>query len=120
MSAILSVLYRLAGRFYSTAQDESALFPGYRLLTTAIEISAYVSNHRLHTRGIHFERLYFTIVHALQLSCASLQAMCRIEIASGEILKATNGMVEVICSVLDTTIVPAPEVTTSRYPDKQF
>lgn len=111
MSAIIKVICAVGGRFYSFAQDEKTLYEGYQLLRMVTEMTAYTSQHRLHGRGSHFERLYLNLITGLQQCCGCLYALYQQNAELNEISQAVDAIIDVVFSALDSTILPCPEVS---------
>lgn len=109
LSTNCAILSSVCAQYYSTSNDMNLQMAGWQVLHLFIQVSEYLVQHRLHTRGDVFVELQCEVLTCVRV-CLSCVPFVIQSGARQEVLKATESVVQVLLHTLDTTIVPSPQV----------
>ncbi|TYZ69180.1 hypothetical protein PybrP1_006162 [[Pythium] brassicae (nom. inval.)] len=109
LTANCAVLSSVCAQFYSTSQDLGSQMAGWQILHLFISLSDYLVAHRLQTRGGVFCALECEALTSIRFCLSCVPFVIRSG-ARQDVLDATERVLRVLLTTLDTSIVPAPQV----------
>lgn len=104
-----AVLASVCAQFYSTSEDMGSQMAGWQILHLFISLADYLVAHRLATRGGVFIALECEALTSVRFCLSCVPFVVRSG-ARQDVLDATERVLRVLLTTLDTSIVPAPQV----------
>ncbi|KAJ0407483.1 hypothetical protein ATCC90586_008958 [Pythium insidiosum] len=105
-----AILSSVCAQHYCVSADPADQLAGWQLLRQFTVLAEYVTRHRLHTRGDVFVGLQCEALTCVRFCLTCVPFVLTQPGARGDVLEATEGILQVLLTTLDTTIVPSPHV----------
>ncbi|CAH0477709.1 unnamed protein product [Peronospora belbahrii] len=102
-----AILSSVCAYYYSVSDDMNQQMAGWQILHMFIQMSEYIVQHRLHTRGDAFAELQCEALTSIR-SCLSCIPFVVKSGARQDVLNASESVLRLILQTLDTSIVPSP------------
>ncbi|KAF4134721.1 hypothetical protein GN958_ATG15977 [Phytophthora infestans] len=102
-----AILSGVCAHYYSISDDMKQQMAGWHILHLFINMSEYMVQHRLHTRGDAFVELQCEALTSIRFCLSCIPFVIKSG-ASQDVLNASESVLQVLLHTLDTSIVPSP------------
>ncbi|KAI9990865.1 hypothetical protein PInf_018482 [Phytophthora infestans] len=102
-----AILSGVCAHYYSISDDMKQQMAGWHILHLFINMSEYMVQHRLHTRGDAFAELQCEALTSIRFCLSCIPFVIKSG-ARQDVLNASESVLQVLLHTLDTSIVPSP------------
>jgi hypothetical protein len=107
LSVNCAILSSVCANYYSISDDMNQQMAGWQILHLFIQVSEYMVQHRLHTRGDAFAELQCEALTSVRFCLSCIPFVIKSG-ARQDVLNAAESVLQVLLHTLDTSIVPSP------------
>ncbi|TMW59926.1 hypothetical protein Poli38472_004995 [Pythium oligandrum] len=104
-----AILSSVCAQHYCVSQDVNDQTAGWQILHMFIQLSEYLTQNRLHTRGDAFVGLQCESLTCIRF-CLTCVPYVMQSGARDDVLKSTESVLQVLLQTLDTTIISSPQI----------
>ncbi|GLE03614.1 hypothetical protein PINS_up012516 [Pythium insidiosum] len=105
-----AILSSVCAQYCCVSSNPADQLAAWRLLHQFTALAEYVTRHRLHTRGDVFVGLQCEALTCIRFCLTCVPFVLTQPGTRGDVLEATEGILQVLLTTLDTTIVPSPHI----------